>query len=212
VTGLRSLLRLTECPTLSFLSDIIEGDVEPAYCELHGIGRFACEGIEVHIGDRGTGLLYPFAMAELWSVVADLEAEYDAGNAYQWLADEIEEVEGIHVHVDIDYSYDVSLLKAKHRRRPLDRGVEVQAVPPYPYKRAMTGGRTYGDWEAERFRRNFPGLDVSPFSPDGTVILGDTKLPDFKRTTGLAKRKAAPKKATARRSGEPRRSPSKRAG
>lgn len=180
VTSLHSLLRITECRALRDLSDRIEDRLEPAYVEVTGIGRFACEGIEVRVHDRGACLHYPFPIAELWSYVADLEAEYNFENACGELEYEIEQVEGIRVCVSIDHSCDVSLLKAKHRRRCLDTGVEVQAVPRYPYRRALSRTGTWDEWEADRFRRNFPGLDVWPVAPDRSVIRGDMRLLDLR--------------------------------
>jgi hypothetical protein len=182
VTGLHSLLKLTGYRTLRGLADSIEDGLD-GFCWIYGVGRFASEGVIVRIDSRGAELVYPFTIRKLWSTIDDLETESDARNAYEWLADDIEKVEGIRVEVDIDYDCDVSLLKAKHKRHQLDSGVVIQGVPPYPYKLPMSDAKTYDDWEAERFRRNFPGLDVSPHRETDSDIPGDTTLSDLRLMT-----------------------------
>jgi hypothetical protein len=68
VVSLPDLLHLTGCTDLDELGELVDGDadVDMWVEEMDG-------GIEVRTGRTGTGLLYPFPMADFWEVVAEAE-------------------------------------------------------------------------------------------------------------------------------------------
>lgn len=165
VGNVRAFLRAVECSSLQELEDLLDDRLEPAFVQMRGIGRFAAEGVEVQVEDRGTELYFPFAPLEFWSAVNLLELEAESTRACEELASQISDVEGIDLYVIVGYDADETRLKPSHRRTILYNGVAVQFPRDYPYRSPMTGRRTFAEWRSTRFDRHYPGLEPSLLSP-----------------------------------------------
>lgn len=166
VSHLRSLLRVMECSSLLEIQDEVDTWVDDFCVEVHGLGAFASNGIEVRVDARGTELEYPFSIEELRETVQELELVAEAGCAYEELGRQITEIEGIPVGVMVDYDVDPARVKPRHRRRQLGGGEIVQFPTDYPYRTLMSGSKTFGDWIADRFERHYPGLEAHLLPPD----------------------------------------------
>lgn len=46
----------------------------------------------------------------------------------------------------------------------------------YPYDNRLSGDKTVSHWINKRFKKNYPGLDVSVLDGDGCIVAGQTKL------------------------------------
>ncbi len=51
-----------------------------------------------------------------------------------------------------------------------------QALPGYPYDKAAKNDFTVGQWRDQRFRKAYPGFDVTVWNADGSEAHGATKL------------------------------------
>lgn len=158
VHSLRSLLRAMRCESVPGLADTLDDSSERDVF-VHGLGRFAGDGIEIRVGTRGTELSYPFTVGQIWSTLANLEDEDEASDAYENLAQQIGDVEKFIVGVVINYDVDPANVKPRHNRRQLRSGDIVELPLDYPYRKAMSGSRTFADWLVNRFERNYPGLE-----------------------------------------------------
>lgn len=165
VGSVRSFLGAVECSSLQELEDLLDDRLEPAFVQVRGIGRFACGGVDVQVGGRGTTHEFPFALAEFWSAIDLLELEAESESACEELAFEISDVEGLGLWVVVTYDVDWTLIKPRHKRMDLDNGVTVQFPAAYPYRSRIDGRRTFAEWRASRFDRHYPGLEACLLPP-----------------------------------------------
>lgn len=181
-TSLPSLLRVTETRTLQEFSEHVESWAElDEDCEVRGLGPGASEGVEVRVGLRGTDFLYPFPLSELYFVASELEEVYEFYVNCEWLAGEIESVEGIGVKVGINHLIDPALVDPRADRRETSTADLIQLVPEYPYQRAMSGANTFNEWRLTRFARNFRGLEVEVTRPVGGIDLASVTLAELRK-------------------------------
>lgn len=176
IRNVRAFLRAVGCCSLRELEDLLDERLEPAHVQIRGIGRFASEGVEIQVQDRGTALDFPFAPLKFWAAVDLLELEADSASAYEELASQVLDVEGIDISVRVSYDVDDTRVKPSHRRTVLDNEVVVQFPRAYPYRSPMNGVRTFAEWRTTRFDRHYPGLEPRLLPPHD-------KAPD---TTSLA--------------------------
>jgi hypothetical protein len=120
------------------------------------------DGIVIFVSGSGTGLGYPFVMDDFWSIFHELDLAADCERALRELECQISEIEGFDVSVDIDYyhydGYEEDELV--YGRRVFGSGRIIAFPRDYPYRRAMSGRKTIGDWQ-DRFTCEYPGLEVS---------------------------------------------------
>jgi hypothetical protein len=155
-------MRITQSSDLTELTCRIIDRAELATaCKVVPLGR---EGLEVIVDRRAVLMPYPIDVDELWSKVSALGEVFDASCAYESLAGEIRAIEGIEVTISIDRNVDDALVDPSANRRVV-MGSVVQDVRPYPYKRAMTGNRTWAAWRSIRFQRHYAGLRVALLHP-----------------------------------------------
>ena len=153
------LLRFFECKTFNDLEILLSQDID-VDCRIDTQFQTTKEGFTVVIWGRGVGLTYPLKLDELREVVKDLEELYVFKSECESLADwGIELVEHFDVQIGVDYEYYGDAPAALNRRWLLHSEF-VQEVPDYPYRRAMPGNRTLGDWLKIRFHRHYPGLAI----------------------------------------------------
>jgi hypothetical protein len=119
-------------------------------------------GVSMYSDGHSTGLLYPFNIRRLWTILGELDDLYYLQFKYEELADNIREVEHFEVVIEPDpepYYCDNSV----------EMGGEFVIVfdKEYPYRRAMGGSKTIQEWITERFEKHYPGL----------LVEMDTKLP-----------------------------------
>jgi hypothetical protein len=151
------LLSFFDCKTTEDLQDRLSDDGYGEYW-IYFDDQPRDNGFTIVIGNRGTGLTYPFDQEEFHATVDGLESEMLFQWACEELAASILAVEGFHVQVDVDYS--AESVPARVHRRVVDSGAAVQDVPDYPYSRAISSVKSFRDWQRTRFEKHYPGLQV----------------------------------------------------
>lgn len=93
VGNVRAFLRAVECSSLQELEDLLDERLEPAFVQMRGIGRFASQGVEIQVQDRGAEFYFPFTPLDFWPAVDLLELEAESTTACEELASQISDVE-----------------------------------------------------------------------------------------------------------------------
>ena len=191
VTSLRSLLLLTESATLADVADHVDEAVMlETDCETFAYNDDASSGFELRLGSRGVSYEYPFDLHDLYADAQELEELYWFDVSCETLAEEIAMVEGIDVAVEIDWDCDERTVRSSANRRELF-GEIIQAVPEYPYMRAMGGSRTFEECRTIRFDRHYAGLAIDGPSFEASETLAALRRQKFAAT-------AAPRPGTPR--------------
>jgi hypothetical protein len=140
VADIKALLDFYGYETLfdlaSYIDDTIEFDPD-VFLERAG------DALELSVGGFCAVLEFPLILGDLWLTARDYDERIQARDAYDQLECEIKALEGFDVRIEADDEYN-----------------QILPVEPYPYKRAMRASAAIEDWIAERFEKNYPGLNV----------------------------------------------------
>ena len=68
--------------------------------------------------------------------------------------------------------FDVNIKHGDGRDMRGDR----EGIPMYDYDRMTKNSMTVAEWKAQRFQRNYPGLEVDVLSGTGETVPGNTLL------------------------------------
>jgi hypothetical protein len=112
---------------------------------------------------------YPFTAGSLRAALSKMVLDHRTTMACQRLADQIDDIEGLAVHITVPFH-------TAHLGPP----------DPYPYRRAMGANKTVREWERSRFHRNYPGFLLRHLLPE--YLSPATSLLDARRMSADAKR------------------------
>ena len=113
--------------------------------------------MELMFGSFRSSLSFPFTVGEFWQWINEMDELATTVLNYMARSSEIEQIE----RLDVDIRGVVDEEPESWVNVSELAGYFVTASgESYPYRRAMSGTKTVGDWIRERFEKHYPGLQV----------------------------------------------------